>query len=97
MNASLDDKNIHVGHRQRMRSKLLIHGPRIFDTYELLEMLLYYVIPYKDTNPIAKLLLKRFSSLSGVFNAETEELTEVAGIGVRTAEYIRNLGELFNI
>ena len=45
---------IHLGHRQRMKDKLSNHGARIFDTYELLEMLLYNVIPYKDTNPIAK-------------------------------------------
>ena len=94
MSSSLEEKNIHVGHRQRMRSKLLIHGSRIFDTYELLEMLLYYVIPYKDTNPTAKLLLKRFNSLPGVFGADADELTEVTGVGGRVAEYIHDLGEL---
>lgn len=91
-----DEKSIHAGHRQRMRSKLLLHGARIFDTYELLEMLLYYVIPYKDTNPTAKLLLKRFSSLSGVLAARADELVEVSGVGERAAQYISTLGELFD-
>ena len=60
----IEDKDIHKGHRARMRSKLESYGPRIFDTYELLEMLLYYVIPYRDTNPIAKRLLAAFGSLA---------------------------------
>ena len=79
---------IHRGHRQRMREKLGQHGARIFDTYELLEMLLYQVIPYKDTNPIAKKLLSRFGSLSGVLRADAEQLCEVEGIGRRAAELI---------
>ena len=56
----LPDEKLHAGHRARMRRKFLSYGPRIFDTYELLEMLLYYAIPYKDTNPIAKRLLMEF-------------------------------------
>lgn len=89
-----DDKTIHHGHRQRMRAKLAEHGARIFDTYELLEMLLYYVIPYKDTNPIAKRLLLAFGSLDGVFRASEEELATVSGIGARAAHLIRRVGEL---
>ena len=66
MNKVLDDNHIHDGHRERMRSKLIIHGQKVFDTYELLEMLLYYTIPYKDTNPISKRLLFTFGGLDGV-------------------------------
>ena len=84
--------NIHQGHRQRMRAKLYTHGDRIFDTYELLEMLLYYVIPYKDTNPIAKSLLFSFASLDGVFKAKAEELVTVDGIGERAATFLHTLG-----
>ena len=74
------DENIHDGHRGRMRAKLLSHGRSIFDTYELLEMLLYGTIPYKDTNPIAKRLLDRFGSLDGVLCAEEDELCSVETI-----------------
>ena len=85
---------VHSGHRERMRSKFMLHGERIFDTYELLEMLLYNVIPRTDTNPIAKSLLSAFGSLDGVLRAEAEELSTVVGIGVRTAEFIREVGRL---
>ncbi len=93
----LDEKNIHSGHRQRMRAKLAEHGHRIFDTYELLEMLLYYVIPYKDTNPISKRLLEAFASLDGVLSATDEQLAEVSGIGERAARLLNSVGKLSEI
>ena len=90
----IPDEKMHVGHRNRMREKFLAHGAAIFDTYELLEMLLYYTIPYKDTNPIAKRLLAEFGSLDGVFSASSERLAAVSGIGARTAELIVAAGRM---
>ncbi len=87
---------IHKGHRERMRRKLELHGARTFDTYELLEMLLYHVIPYKDTNPVSKNLLSRFGSLEGVFGAGREELLSVEGIGAAAADLILSVGDFIN-
>ena len=97
MDKYVSDQHIHDGHRERMRSKLISHGQKIFDTYELLEMLLYYVIPYKDTNPIAKRLLMKFGSLDGVLSASKEELSAVPGIGDKAAELIRNVNYLKSV
>ena len=88
----LPDEKLHVGHRARMRRKFLSYGPRIFVTYELLEMLLYHVIPYRDTNPIAKRLLMEFGSLEGVLAATPGELARVSGIGERAAELLATVG-----
>ena len=85
---------IHSGHRYRMRNKLIRFGSEIFTDHELLEMLLFSVIPYKNTNPIAINLLKRFSGLEGVFSASREELTQVDGIGERAAEMIFAVGRM---
>ncbi len=97
MQKKIADEHIHDGHRSRMRSKLLCHGRRIFDTYELLEMLLYYTVPYKDTNPIAKRLLAAFGDLEGVFSASKEELVAVSGVGESTAGLIKTVDELSSI
>lgn len=91
------DELIHKGHRQRMRRKFTDFGPLVFDTYELLEMLLYYTVPVRDTNPIAKRLLQRFGSLDGVLLADKEALREVDGIGEKTAELIFNVGRALEL
>ncbi len=97
MEKFIDDSRIHEGHRGRMRAKLLAHGQRIFDTYELLEMLLYHTIPYKDTNPISKRLLMAFGGLDGVLSADGEELKEQSGIGQRTSDFLVDVGLLSDI
>jgi DNA repair protein RadC len=93
----IKESKIHAGHRERMRLKLITHGKTIFDTYELLEMLLYYTTPYKDTNPTAKQLLHRFGGLDGVLSASHAELTSVVGVGEKSAELIELVGRLGDI
>ena len=97
MEKLISDENIHDGHRERMRRKLLQHGRAIFDTYELLEMLLYFSVPYRDTNPVAKRLLYAFGGLDGVLGADREELTQISGIGDRTADMISRVNRLSDI
>ncbi len=80
--------NAHIGHRERMRRKLKEFSHRVFDTYELLEMLLYYKSARRDTNPVAKELLSVFGSLDGVLRAGAEELSACEGVGKSTAELI---------
>lgn len=86
--------NTSRGHRERMRTKYKEHGARFFETYELLEMALYHVLPYVDTKPIAKLLLEKFGTVNAVFCASHEELTKVPGVGDRVADFIIDLGTL---
>ena len=88
----IPDKHIHDGHRQRMRLKFKEHGSAVFDTYELLEMLLYNSIPLCDTNPIAKRLLCARRGLDGVLSSTVDELMSVDGVGRRTAELITTVG-----
>lgn len=89
------EPGIHGGHRERMREKFKTYGERVFATYELIEMLLYYVIPYKDTNPVSRRLMKRFLTPDGIARAERAELLEVDGIGERTADFIFNIFEIY--
>ena len=52
------------GHRERIKEKFLKNGIDGFAEYEILELLLTYCIPRKDTKPIAKELLNKFKSFS---------------------------------
>lgn len=79
---------VHDGHRERMRGRFIEHGLDNFNELNALELLLFYAIPRKDTNPIAHALLDRFGSLSGVFEASVRELTEVEGVGESAAALI---------
>ena len=72
---------IHDGHREKMRRRFLETGLEGFADHEALELLLYYAIPRRDTNPIAHALMERYDSLSGVLNAPVEDLEKVEGIG----------------
>ena len=69
------------GHRARMRERLLARGPEALADYEILEMLLFLGIPRRDTKPLAKELINRFGSLSGVFTAEPAVLAHAGGLG----------------
>ena len=60
---------IHDGHREHMRRRFLENGLSGFADHEALELLLYYAIPRRDTNPIAHELMDRFGTLSGVLSA----------------------------
>ena len=51
---------IHDGHREKMRRRFLETGLEGFADHEALELLLYYAIPRRDTNPIAHALMERY-------------------------------------
>ena len=72
---------LHDGHRQRMKERFARHGLDSFAEHEVLELLLYYAIPRRDTNELAHTLLDRFGSLERVLLAPREELMKVPGVG----------------
>ena len=74
-------KNVHQGHRRRLKERFLRDGLDNFEEHEVLELLLFYGIPQKDTNPIAHDLIERFGSLSRVLEASPGELAEVPYVG----------------
>ena len=79
----------HEGHRDRKKDQVLRCGPESFADHELLELLLFYAIPQRDTNPIAHELMDRFGSLQAVFSASAEELMEVSYIKKNAAVLLR--------
>ncbi len=57
-----------------MRERILIHGAETLADYELLEVLLFYAIPRRDTNPQAKALLAAFGSLGRLLQSPQAKL-----------------------
>jgi DNA repair protein RadC len=71
----------HLGHRARMRQRLLTAGPTALLDHELLEMLLFTALPRRDTKPIARALLARFGGFAGAIAAPATDLLRVEGLG----------------
>ena len=80
--------NLHAHHRQRLRDRFNRYGYSSFELHNMLELLLFYGIPYKDTTPIAHELLEKCSSFADVLCAPVELLTQVSGVGKYAAEFL---------
>ena len=89
------DKNIHSGHRQRMREQALKNGIEGMHEHQVLEYLLSFVIPQKDTNKLAHTLINKFGSLAGVFEADINELRKVNGIGNVASQFLFTFREFY--
>ncbi len=78
-----------LGHRQRLRDRFMAGGPAALADYELLELLLAFVIPRQDTKPLAKRLIAEFGSFAAAISAEPRRLAEVSGVGERTISMLK--------
>ena len=78
----------HEGHRHRLRQRFLNGGRRALADYELLELLLTYSIPRKDTKGIAKKLLRTYKSFNSVLDQPRDRLAAVEGIGLHTSTFL---------
>ena len=90
-NRSDSGKQAGIGHRARLRERLLKGGAEALADYEVLEYLLFAAIKQGDTKPIAKDLLKQFGSLAGVLNAEPKALQRVSGVGETSAAALKSV------
>ncbi len=90
----MDKPVSHAGHRQRLKNRFLQEGLDSFEKHNILELLLFYAIPQKDTNDLAHALLDQFGTLRGVFEADFSELIKISGIKENTATLIKMIPEL---
>jgi len=79
---------LHEGHRSRLKNQFRQEGLDGFTDVQVLELLLFFCIPRRDTNPIAHALLDRFGSLHQVLEAPLHELEKVDGIGEQASTLI---------
>lgn len=83
-----EDTSFHAGHRQRLRQKF--RNEQITD-YELLELLISFVIPRRDVRPIARGLMQKYGGLFQIVSAPEDALVACDGIGQNTAIFFKAL------
>ena len=90
---SAEAKPHYLGHRQRLRERLLAGGTEAMADYELLEFLLFAAKPRGDLKPLAKDLLRRFKSLAAVLSASPDSLLAVPGMGEASVAALKAVRE----
>ncbi len=85
---------MHKNHRERLKKRFLTEGLEHFEPHNILELLLFYAIPQKDTNELAHTLINHFGSLSKVLDASFDELIAVPGIKEHSATLIKMIPAL---
>ncbi len=89
--------NVHDGHRDRMRNKVLESGFENFEEHEVLEFILFYAIPRGNTNEIAHKLIEKYGSIYNVCNADIISLKEIEGIGDKSAAFLKMIPSLLKV
>lgn len=87
----------HAGHRQRLKNKVRMNGLKSLSVHEVLELLLTYTIPQKDTNGLAHDLIDKYNGFSNVLEADYKDLMEMKGVGEETALFLTMLPDVFDI
>ncbi len=87
--ADAPTRNDAIGHRSRLRARLLDGGTEALQDYELIEYLLALAIPRRDTKPLAKALLREFGGIGGLLSADPETLLRIDGVGETVAAALK--------
>jgi DNA repair protein RadC len=82
----------YLGHRQRLRERLIAGGAENLPDYELLEVLLFAHNPRGDVKPLSKALIEHFGGLAEVLSAESEALAG-AGLGAAGIAAVKSVRE----
>ena len=81
----------HRGHRRRMAKRFAETGFDGWREHEILERLLFEVLPRRNTNETAHALIRAFGLLRGVLLADPRALERVPGIGPVSAKWLAGL------
>ena len=89
--ADKKDNDFRKQHRMRVKTKVYENGFSGLNDIDLLELMLFYAIPYKDVKPLAHRLIDTFGSLSRVLEADLGALENVEGMGASSAIFIKGI------
>jgi DNA repair protein RadC len=82
------------GHRKRLAERFTENGLGALHLHEIVELILTYAIPRRDTKGVAKDLIKRYKTLNGLLNADGDDLARTTGIGQRSATLLLLMREV---
>ena len=89
----MKEKDLHGEYRDLVKKKFAENGLDDFLDHQVLELMLFYCIPKKDTNEIAHILINKFGSFSAVADAPVRSLME-CGISYNTAVFLKMIPSL---
>src|SRR5262249_18069558 len=89
--AGLFEKPHFYGHRDRLRERFASDFGDGMPDYELMELLLFQIIPRRDVKPLAKVLITRFGSFAEVIAAPIEQLSAQEGLGETSALALKTI------
>ncbi|MCL1987728.1 MAG: DNA repair protein RadC [Firmicutes bacterium] len=90
-------ENIHENHRSRIRKRFTENGLKGFADHEVLELLLYYCYPRKDTNAIAHAMLREYGSLYNLFEADIQDIVNRCNTTQNVAVLLTMIPKLANL
>ena len=89
-----DKKLSSTGHRKRLKERFAENGLGALHLHEIVELMLTYAIPRRDTKPIARELVHRYKSLNALLNAPADDLLKTAGLGEQSASFLLFIREV---
>lgn len=81
----MSEGNVHEGHRSRVKERYLMEGLDAFSDHEIIELLLFYCIPKRDTNELAHRMIREFGTLHDLVEADPRDIARRCNISLNTA------------
>ncbi len=86
--------NVHQGHRLRVKERFLNEGLDSFSDHQILELLLFYCIPMKDTNDLSHALIQEFGTLDKLLEANPKDISQRCKVSENTSILISMIPQL---
>jgi len=90
----MPENNVHEGHRSRIRERYITEGLDNFSDHEIVELLLFYCIPKRDTNELAHRMVKEFGTLHDLLEADPRDIARRCKVSLNTATLISMVAPL---
>lgn len=81
-------QNVHEGHRNRIKERYMEEGLDSFSDHEIIELLLFYCIPKRDTNELAHRMVKEYGTLHDLLEADPRDIARRCKVSLNTATLI---------